>query len=90
MSSQILFREYGWPAKLAAQATYRDLQLGYNMDDYSSKGSRVVAVKKTHRNLQVGLTEGSVEGGKHKHYKENVLLIHTPLTLRGISSLYYE
>ncbi|XP_057206531.1 uncharacterized protein LOC130564467 [Triplophysa rosa] len=57
----ILFREYGWPEKLAAQATYRDLQLGYNMDDYSSKGSRVVAVKKTHRNLQVGLTEGSVE-----------------------------
>ncbi|XP_056613166.1 uncharacterized protein si:dkey-103g5.4 isoform X2 [Triplophysa dalaica] len=57
----ILFREYGWPEKLSAQVTYRDLQLGYNMDDYSSKGSRVVAVKKTHRNLQVGLTEGSVE-----------------------------
>ncbi|XP_043114159.1 uncharacterized protein si:dkey-103g5.4 isoform X4 [Puntigrus tetrazona] len=57
----ILFREYGWPEKLPAQARYRDLQLRYNMDDYSSKGSRVVAVKKTHRNLQVGLTEDSVQ-----------------------------
>ncbi|XP_048016114.1 uncharacterized protein si:dkey-103g5.4 isoform X4 [Megalobrama amblycephala] len=57
----ILFREYGWPEKLPAQARYRDLQLRYNMDDYSSKGSRVVALKKTHRNLQVGLTEDSVQ-----------------------------
>ncbi|KAL1260729.1 hypothetical protein QQF64_008556 [Cirrhinus molitorella] len=57
----ILFREYGWPEKLPAQAKYRDLQLRYNMDDYSSKGSRVVAVKKTHRNLQMGLTEDSVQ-----------------------------
>ncbi|XP_026082104.1 uncharacterized protein LOC113058425 isoform X2 [Carassius auratus] len=57
----ILFREYGWPEKLAAQVRYRDLQLRYNMDDYSSKGSRVVAVKKTHRNLQVGLTEDSTQ-----------------------------
>ncbi|KAK7156390.1 hypothetical protein R3I94_006451 [Phoxinus phoxinus] len=57
----ILFREYGWPEKLPAQARYRHLQLRFNMDDYSSKGSRVVAVKKTHRNLQVGLTEDSVQ-----------------------------
>ncbi|XP_059389142.1 uncharacterized protein si:dkey-103g5.4 isoform X2 [Carassius carassius] len=57
----ILFREYGWPEKLPAQVRYRDLQLRYNMDDYSSKGSRVVAVKKTHRNLQVGLTEDSMQ-----------------------------
>jgi len=63
VSSQILFREYGWPEKLPAQARYRHLQLRYNMDDYSSKGSRVVAVKKTHRNLQVGLTEDSVQRG---------------------------
>ncbi len=63
--SQILFREYGWPEKLAAQARYRDRQLRYNMDDYSSKGSRVVAVKKTHRNLQVGLTEDPVQRGNH-------------------------
>ncbi|XP_055052386.2 uncharacterized protein [Misgurnus anguillicaudatus] len=57
----ILFRKYGWPEKVAAQANYCHLQLGYNMDDYSSKGSRVVAVKKMHRNLQIGLTEGCVE-----------------------------
>ncbi|XP_067306926.1 uncharacterized protein si:dkey-103g5.4 isoform X3 [Pseudorasbora parva] len=57
----ILFRKYGWPEKMPAQARYRHLQLRYNMDDYSSKGSRVVAVKKTHRNLQMGLTEDSVQ-----------------------------
>ncbi|XP_030633960.1 uncharacterized protein si:dkey-103g5.4 [Chanos chanos] len=56
-----LFREYGWPDKLPTQAKYRALQLKYNMDDYASKGSRVMAVKKTHRNLQVEITDDSVK-----------------------------
>ncbi|XP_058270321.1 uncharacterized protein si:dkey-103g5.4 isoform X4 [Hemibagrus wyckioides] len=56
----ILFREHGWPEKLPFQARYRDLQLKYNMDDYSSKGSRVMALKKTHRNLQVGMNEDPI------------------------------
>ncbi|KAI4880393.1 hypothetical protein NFI96_018700, partial [Prochilodus magdalenae] len=57
----ILFKEYGWPNKLPTQARYRALQLKYNMDDYSSKGSRVVALKKSHRNLQLGMTEDSMQ-----------------------------
>ncbi|KAL7831745.1 hypothetical protein AOLI_G00292930 [Acnodon oligacanthus] len=57
----ILFKEYGWPEKLPTQPRYRALQLKYNMDDYSSKGSRAVALKKTHRNLQVGMTEDSMQ-----------------------------
>ncbi|TSQ58039.1 hypothetical protein Baya_11465 [Bagarius yarrelli] len=56
----ILFREHGWPEKLPFQARYRDIQLKYNMDDYSSKGSRVIALKKMHRNLQVGMNEDPV------------------------------
>ncbi|KAK3531764.1 hypothetical protein QTP70_028289 [Hemibagrus guttatus] len=56
----ILFREHGWPEKLPFQARYRDLQLKYNMDDYSSKGSRVMALKKTHRNLQAGMNEDPI------------------------------
>ncbi|KAI5620779.1 hypothetical protein C0J50_19651 [Silurus asotus] len=56
----ILFREYGWPEKQHSQARYRELQLKYNMDDYSSKGSRVIALKKTHRSLQLGMTEDPV------------------------------
>ncbi|XP_076832108.1 uncharacterized protein LOC143477416 [Brachyhypopomus gauderio] len=55
----VLFREHVWPEKLPAQAGYRALQLKYNMDDYASKGSRVKLLKKTHRNLQVGLEEES-------------------------------
>ncbi|XP_017347105.1 uncharacterized protein si:dkey-103g5.4 isoform X2 [Ictalurus punctatus] len=56
----ILFREHGWPEKLPSQARYRELQLKYNMDDYSSKGSRVIALKKMHRNLTVGMNEDPV------------------------------
>ncbi|XP_053503279.1 uncharacterized protein si:dkey-103g5.4 [Ictalurus furcatus] len=56
----ILFREHGWPEKLPSQARYRELQLKYNMDDYSSKGSRVIALKKMHRNLEVGMNEDPV------------------------------
>lgn len=58
---QILFKEYGWPEKMSIQARYRAQQLRYNMDDYSSKGSRVTAIKKMHRNL--GATEDSVHRG---------------------------
>ncbi|XP_047676183.1 uncharacterized protein si:dkey-103g5.4 isoform X3 [Tachysurus fulvidraco] len=56
----ILLREHGWPEKLPVQARYRDLQLKYNMDDYSSKGSRVIALKKAHRNLLVGMNEDPI------------------------------
>lgn len=58
-----MFREHGWPEKLPSQARYRDLHLKYNMDDYSSKGSRVIALKKMHRNLQVGMNEDPVLRG---------------------------
>lgn len=58
-----MFREHGWPEKLPSQARYRELQLKYNMDDYSSKGSRVIALKKMHRNLTVGMNEDPVLRG---------------------------
>ncbi|KAK6297050.1 hypothetical protein J4Q44_G00331920 [Coregonus suidteri] len=57
----ILFREYGWPEKVATRARYRSLQLQYPMEDYSSKGSRVTTLKKHHRNLQARMTEASVQ-----------------------------
>ncbi|ROL53321.1 hypothetical protein DPX16_20431 [Anabarilius grahami] len=84
----ILFREYGWPEKLPAQARYRDLQLRYNMDDYSSKGSRVVAVKKTHRNLQVGLTEDSVQ--RELEFPQTVLALPTAVALVSNEFWDYE
>ncbi|XP_028321414.1 uncharacterized protein LOC114474973 [Gouania willdenowi] len=56
----ILFREYGWPEKVPIQAQYRRLQLSYLMDDYSSKGSRVILLQKTHRNQQARVTQDSV------------------------------
>lgn len=62
--TQILFKKYGWPEKLPCQPRYRDLQLKYNMDDYSSKGSRVMALKKIHRNLQLGMNEDPMLRGK--------------------------
>ncbi|XP_041098190.1 uncharacterized protein si:dkey-103g5.4 isoform X2 [Polyodon spathula] len=48
----ILFREFGWPEKKPADPKYRKLHLKYNFDDYSSKGSTVLALKKLHRRLQ--------------------------------------
>ncbi|KAJ8368257.1 hypothetical protein SKAU_G00082850 [Synaphobranchus kaupii] len=54
----ILFREYGWPEKVPVRVRYRTLQLRYSLEDYSSKGSQVMAVKKHHRSLQAGGTEG--------------------------------
>ncbi|KAG9348574.1 hypothetical protein JZ751_002310, partial [Albula glossodonta] len=53
----ILFREYGWPEKVVIRPRYRALQLTYSLDDYSSKGSQVTAIKKHHRCLQAGGTE---------------------------------
>ncbi|XP_039478312.1 uncharacterized protein si:dkey-103g5.4 [Oreochromis aureus] len=57
----ILFREYGWPEKEPIKAQYRSLQLAYQMDDYSSKGSRVISQRKTHRNQQSRMTQGSIQ-----------------------------
>ncbi|GAA6228396.1 uncharacterized protein LOC111665042 [Lates japonicus] len=57
----ILFREYGWPAKEPVRVRYRLLQLAYNMDDYASKGSRVISLRKTHRNQQARMTQDSIQ-----------------------------
>ncbi|XP_040929476.2 uncharacterized protein si:dkey-103g5.4 isoform X2 [Betta splendens] len=59
----ILFREYGWPEKGPVRPRYRSQQLAYHMDDYSSKGSRVVSLRKTHRNQQTRLTQDSIQAG---------------------------
>ncbi|GLD57322.1 uncharacterized protein AKAME5_000956100 [Lates japonicus] len=57
----ILFREYGWPAKEPVRVRYRLLQLAHNMDDYASKGSRVISLRKTHRNQQARMTQDSIQ-----------------------------
>ncbi|XP_072557731.1 uncharacterized protein [Paramormyrops kingsleyae] len=56
-----LFREYGWPQKVPIPVRYRALQLRYSLDDYSSKGSSLAAVKKVHRNLQASESEGTAQ-----------------------------
>ncbi|XP_060902571.1 uncharacterized protein si:dkey-103g5.4 [Labrus mixtus] len=56
----ILFQEYGWPEKEPIRARYRLLQSAYHMDDYSSKGSRVVSLRKIHRNQQA-MTQDSIQ-----------------------------
>lgn len=60
---QILFREYGWPEKKPIRVRYRLLQLAYHMDDYSSKGSRVISRRKAHRNQQGRMTQDSIQAG---------------------------
>ncbi|XP_041654014.1 uncharacterized protein LOC121516688 [Cheilinus undulatus] len=57
----ILLREYGWPEKEPIRAQYRMLQSAYHMDDYSSKGSRVVSVRKIHRNQQARMTQDTIQ-----------------------------
>eukprot|EP00064_Thunnus_orientalis_P004272 superscaffoldBa00000385_g4283 len=57
----ILFREYGWPEKEPIRVRYRLLQLTYHMDDYSSKGSRLISLRKLHRNQQARMTQDSIQ-----------------------------
>ncbi|XP_041849904.1 uncharacterized protein si:dkey-103g5.4 isoform X3 [Melanotaenia boesemani] len=57
----ILFREYGWPEKDPIKVRYRLLQLAYQMDDYASKGSRVISLRKTHRKQQARMTQDSIQ-----------------------------
>nr|XP_046244755.1 uncharacterized protein LOC124059056 [Scatophagus argus] len=57
----ILFREYGWPEKKPIRAQYRLSQLAYHMEDYSSKGSRVISLRKVHRNQQARMTQDSIQ-----------------------------
>ncbi|KAM7413322.1 hypothetical protein PAMA_020625 [Pampus argenteus] len=57
----ILFREYGWPEKEPIRVRYRLLQLTYRMDDYSSKGSRVISLRKIHRKQQARITQDSIQ-----------------------------
>ncbi|KAK1900668.1 ABC transporter G family member 28 [Dissostichus eleginoides] len=64
----ILFREYGWPEKKPIKAWYRLLQLSYNMDDYSSKGSRVISLRKIHRNRQARMTQDSIQPGSLEEF----------------------
>ncbi|KAG7479263.1 hypothetical protein JOB18_021861 [Solea senegalensis] len=61
VTALILFREYGWPEKKPIRARYRLLQLAYRMDDYSSKGSRVISLRKTHRSQQIRMTQDSIQ-----------------------------
>lgn len=66
---QILFREYGWPEKESISVQYRMLQLVYPMDDYSSKGSRVISFRKTHRKQPASMTHDSIQPGNVSRLK---------------------
>ncbi|CAG6003331.1 unnamed protein product [Menidia menidia] len=57
----ILIREYGWPEKETIKRQYRLRQLAYKMDDYASKGSRVISLRKTHRKQKAGMAQDFVE-----------------------------
>nr|XP_061828831.1 uncharacterized protein LOC133614686 [Nerophis lumbriciformis] len=56
----ILFHEYGWPEKKPIRAQYHIQQMTYHMDDYASKGSRVISQRKIHRK-QATMTLGSIQ-----------------------------
>ncbi|XP_063062403.1 uncharacterized protein LOC134455311, partial [Engraulis encrasicolus] len=68
----VLFREYGWPEKVGSPAPYRLQQLRYRMDDYSSKGSRILALQKKHRSLHIALTQTSMGKDEFWDYEEQV------------------
>nr|XP_057936579.1 uncharacterized protein LOC131134908 [Doryrhamphus excisus] len=57
----ILFHEYGWPEKKPIRAQYHIQQMTYHMDDYASKGSRVISRMKIHRKQQARMTLGSIQ-----------------------------
>ncbi|XP_077467722.1 uncharacterized protein LOC144083614 [Stigmatopora argus] len=57
----ILFHEYGWPEKKPIRAKYHLRQMAYHMEDYASKGSKVITQMKTHRKQQATITPSSVQ-----------------------------
>lgn len=61
--AQILFSEYGWPEKKPIRARYRFRQSAFCMEDFSSKGSRLISLKKMHRNHRARKTEESIQRG---------------------------
>ncbi|XP_057695565.1 uncharacterized protein si:dkey-103g5.4 isoform X2 [Corythoichthys intestinalis] len=57
----ILFHEYGWPEKKPIRAQYHLGQMAYHMEDYASKGSRVLSQMKIHRKQQATITLSSIQ-----------------------------
>ncbi|XP_077578970.1 uncharacterized protein LOC144200601 [Stigmatopora nigra] len=57
----ILFHEYGWPEKKPIRAKYQLRQMAYHMEDYASKGSKVITQMKTHRKQQATIRPSSVQ-----------------------------
>ncbi|XP_077397029.1 uncharacterized protein LOC144033090 isoform X4 [Festucalex cinctus] len=57
----ILFHEYGWPEKKPIRARYHSRQMAYHMEDYASKGSRVVSQMKIHRKQQAAIRLTSIQ-----------------------------
>ncbi|XP_061637981.1 uncharacterized protein si:dkey-103g5.4 isoform X4 [Phyllopteryx taeniolatus] len=57
----ILFHEYGWPEKKPIRARYHSGQMSYHMEDYASKGSRVISQMKIHRKQQATMTLSSIQ-----------------------------
>ncbi|XP_077422396.1 uncharacterized protein LOC144052329 isoform X3 [Vanacampus margaritifer] len=57
----ILFHEYGWPEKKPIRARYHSRQMAYHMEDYASKGSRVISQMKIHRKQQAAIRLTSIQ-----------------------------
>ncbi|XP_061684122.1 uncharacterized protein si:dkey-103g5.4 isoform X2 [Syngnathoides biaculeatus] len=57
----ILFHEYGWPEKKPIRAQYHSRQRAYHMEDYASKGSRLISQMKIHRKPQGTMTLSSFQ-----------------------------
>ncbi|XP_051935125.1 uncharacterized protein LOC127609336 isoform X2 [Hippocampus zosterae] len=64
----ILFHEYGWPEKKPITARYHSRQLTYHMEDYASKGSRVISQMKIHRKQQATCRLTSIQPGLSEEF----------------------
>ena len=78
LSSQLLFRKYGWAKALYIFPRYRYLTSVYNFDDYSSKGSAVYPVKKNNRAMAaIEAAPGSDNMAVDSKFIYHIFFFHT-------------
>nr|XP_014345397.1 PREDICTED: uncharacterized protein LOC102352720 [Latimeria chalumnae] len=66
MTLLFLFKEFGWTEKTLMTPKFHKLQLNYNLDDYSSKGLSISAVKKYHHRVQRATHCGGSQGNENR------------------------
>ena len=67
---------------------YRLLQSAFHMEDYSSKGSRVISLRKLHRNQQARITDDAIQPGTvYTHMHTHVTSLVSDLKAQG--PVYY-